>query len=43
MTRDRDNNECLLILDHQTQKVYRRFAGNMGPDGAAVEQLIANR
>jgi hypothetical protein len=42
VTRDRDNNEYLLILDHQTQKVYRRFTGNMN-DAAAVEQLIANR
>jgi len=31
-----------LILDHQTQKVYRRFAGNMG-DAVAVEQLIGKR
>ena len=41
ITRDKLENEYLYILDHQTQKVYKRFVGNM-TDSRLVEDMIRN-
>ena len=39
-TRDNLGNDYLFILDHQTQRVYRRSAANVGGQSLTVEQLI---
>ena len=39
-TRDNIGNQYLVILDHQTQRIHRRSADQIGGNSPTVEQLL---